>query len=332
MGLELWALPFSLETLRVTSKAFLIAQHAIDASVAADGTLVFHHYKGPQAAQLAWLDRKGEKRETIGRVTILGTPRLSPDGAFVAYSGSERSIWLYDLVRRRNIRLTTDPGTLDNLPTWSPTGEYVAFTSNRTGGRNIFVQRADGSGEAKALTDTGMNWVTDWSRDGKYLFYEEIGTDRAGDIWYLERSADGSKWQPKPYLQTLHGERFAALSPDGRFVAYLSKETGREELYVRPFPEGDDRWTVSSGGAFRPRWRSDGRELYYESQGTLMAVPVSTQPSFSMGTPARLFALSDSFDVSSDGQRFLVAERVENAPRRTIRVVENWFAEFRDRQ
>jgi serine/threonine-protein kinase len=164
------------------------------------------------------------------------------------------------------------------------------------------------------------------------LLYEETASDRFGDLWFLERSGDGSTWKPKLYLQTGNGERLARLSPDGRFVAYLSNETGQEEVYVRPFPRGERKWTVSRGGAFPPLWRSDGRELLYVSQGAVMAVPVSTDPDFSMGSPAKLFPHAGGFDVTSDGQRFLLAPPEEDALQPTIRVVQNWYAEFRDRQ
>jgi eukaryotic-like serine/threonine-protein kinase len=225
--------------------------------------------------------------------------------------------------------LTSDPGR-ELVPVWSPSGEYLAYSSNRTGPFNIYVRRVDGAGESTALTTAGNNFATDWSQDGKHLFYEETATDTFGDVRYLQGTGDGNSWEAKPFLLTRHGERFARFSPDGRFAAYLSNESGKEELYIRPFPAGDSRWNVSTGGASAAFWRSDGRELFYASQGAMMAVPVVTNPAFSLGNPIRLFAFNGHFAPSSDGQRFLVAPPEEEILKPVIRVVQNWYTEFRN--
>jgi Tol biopolymer transport system component len=332
---ELWALPFSLEKQQATGKPFVIAQQAYESSVASDGTLVYLEAQGFGKGRFTWLDRKGKEYKKIELEGVSNQYgfALSPDGKLVAFlgrahAGAELSIWLHDLLRGRSFRLTSDPGR-ELVPVWSPSGEYLAYSSNRTGTFHIYVRRVDGSGESTALTTAGNNVATDWSRDGKYLFYEETAADAFGDLWYLERSGDGNRWIAKPWLQTRHGERFGRFSPDGKFAAYLSNESGQEELYVRPFPAGERRWRLSTGGAWKAYWRRDGRELFYPGQGAVMALPVSTHPDFSIGTPARLFAQHGFFDVSGDGQRFLAAPDEAHAQQPVIRVVQNWHAEYR---
>ena len=172
------------------------------------------------------------------------------------------------------------------------------------------------------------------------LFHAYGGRITTSDLWYFKRSQDASGWKPHQFLQTPFTERAAKLSPDGQYVAYASHESGRLEVYVQPFPEGGRRSTVSSNGGTQPRWSRDGKELFYVEGATLLAVPVSTGASFSMGLAKRLFehsGLSNTvaypmYDVSADGRRFVVAELVGDPPEPTIQVVQNWFAEFKDRQ
>jgi len=291
-----------------------------------------------------WLDRRGEQTGEIGQVQerrdFPGLD-LSPDGQFVAFSatqGSNHDLWIRHIGRGVRTRLTSDPAT-DVLPVWSPTGEQLAFSSFRSGNFDIFLRQADGSGKAMALVATPRDeFVADWSQDGKYLFYVVADPETGEDIWYLERTGDGSGWKPHPFLQAQSRETVPKLSPDGQYLAYLSDESGRLEVYVQPFPEGGRKATVSSAGGIQPRWRRDGKELLYvDGRGALVAVPVSTSRSFWLGTAERLFEhpgitdiLSPQYDISADGQRFLVAEPVGGEP--SIRIVQNWFAEFKDRQ
>ena len=186
--------------------------------------------------------------------------------------------------------------------------------------------------------------VSDWSRDGKYLLYHTVssGVETDVDIWYLERKEDGSGWEPHAFLQTPFNELGAKFSPDGRYVAYVSNESGQNEVYVLPFPEGEGKSTVSSNGGRQPRWSRDGKELLYVEGNTFVAVSVSTSPSFAVGSATPLFehhglrpAVSAQYDVSADGQRFLVAEFVglgRETSESSIHVVENWYEEFRDRE
>ena len=245
---------------------------------------------------------------------------------------------MQDLDRGSRTRLTTDQAT-DILPAWSPSGDEVVFGSYRSGSVDIWLRRADGGTEERMLYGTGQDErVSDWSRDGNYILFSARDETGRSDLQYLARGANG-KWEPHSFLATPASEAVAKFSPDGRYVAYLSDESGRKELYVRGFPRGERKWAVSSNGATQPRWSRDGKEIFYAENGSLVAVPVTTTPEFSAGTGVRLFPhyslgrenAEPLYDVSADRQRILLAERVTGKEAR-IHVVQNWLAEFRDRK
>ena len=344
---DLWALPFSLDTLKAAGEAFPISQNSRVPTVAADQTLVYLDGSGSGPQQLVWLDRHGEKTGEIGPVQgAIGSPALSPDERLVAITateGSNQDVWVYDIARGVRTRVSNAPES-GYRPVWSPAGDEVAFTSARAGNWDIFLRQADGSGEAKVLVATPAHErLSDWSRDGKYLLYHLDDPETGFDLWYLERNEDGSGWEPHPFLQTPSREYVPRFSPDGRYVAYVSDESGQSEVYVQPFPEGGRKVTVSSNGGTKVRWSRDGKELFYVEGQTLVAVSVSSGSSFSVGLATRLFEHQGlrpgdnyaPYDVSADGQRFILAEPVglvADGPEPSIRVVQNWFAEFRDRQ
>ena len=255
--------------------------------------------------------------------------------------GGNRDIWIHDRDRGTKTRLTFGEGT-ESRPTWSPSGREITYRWQQDGGVRIASKAADGTGEATVLVvDTEVNVSSpDWSHDGRYLVYDQFGTDARRNIWYLKPSGDG--FEPTVFLGTPANEAGAKFSPDGRYLAYVSDESGREEVYVRPFPEGSGKWQVSVNGGTQPRWRHDGRELFYVEEFTLMAVSVSTEQGFVLGQPQRLFESEDlpsnnfgrpEYDVSADGKRFLTTAPAEdeNAPPPAIRIVQNWYEEFRDR-
>ena len=206
---------------------------------------------------------------------------------------------------------------------------------------------ADGTGDPEFLVESAsahlLNYPN-WSRDGRFVLYNELSPETLRDIRYIELRADGAVGEPVMFLGTPVREELPNLSPDGRFLAYASDESERYEVYVRSFPGGDGKWQASVNGGTLPRWRSDGRELYYVEGDTLMAVSVSTEPTFALGQPQPLFESPDpnpadalrQYDVSADGQRFLTIALAEadgdEISRPTIRVVENWYEEFRDRE
>ncbi len=309
---------------------------------------VRHHgaQDGCSTGEISVLEFNGPVKVNTGnRVKAVRQQRvaeaaLSPNGRFLAVETLENAnldVWVYDIVRGARTRLTTDPAN-DFLPTWSPSGEEVAFSSYRAGNIDIFLRRADAAAEEKALAATAHNErVSDWSRDGRYILYSLLDPKNGYDLWYLQRNEKGDR-EPHPFLQTSSNERAPKLSPDGRYVAYLSNESGRDEAYVRPFPGGGRKWPVSTNGASQIRWGRNGRELFYAEAGALVVVPVRTTPEFAAGAATRLFShaaftsqTEPNYDVSADGQRILLPERV-GGRERMIHVVQNWFAEFRDRQ
>ena len=268
---DLWALPFSLETLKASGEAFPISENKRYPTVATDQTLVYLDSYGTGQQQLVWVDRGGQKTGEIGVAQEgIDSPALSPDGRLVAVTateGSNEDVWVYDIARGVRTRLTSAPER-DFRPVWSPAGDEVAFTSDRAGNQDIFLRQADGSGEEKILLATPRpESVSDWSRDGKYLLYHTIDPETGADLWYLERNEDGSGWEPHPFLQTPVHQLMPRFSPDGRYVAYLSNESGQMEVYVQPFPEGGRKVTVSSNGGTQVRWSRDGKELFYVEGG-----------------------------------------------------------------
>ena len=354
------ALPFSAEKLEVTGEAFPIDESGRYASVSSAGTLVYTQSKRSRSVvQLVWKDRDGATLSAIGQPQeeIL-VPNLSPDGRLVAVQGREggqQDIWLHEVNRPIKTRVTFDE-SLDHSPTWLPTGDVIAFSSDRPGGRELYLRRIDGNSPPEPLLETDpsvLRWLSDWSGDGRLaLFYERPASVlRSHDLWYLQRRDDDSGYEAVPFLQTPFSEHTPQFSPDENWVAYVSDESGSNEVYIRSFPDGGENQRVSVNGGNRPRWSREGGEVFYVEGSTLMAVPVSTRPNLTIGQPQRLFVsegLADgpgilNYDVAPDGEKFVLRERVlaedtaaeeESGDRQrpTIRVVRNWYEEFRGRE
>jgi hypothetical protein len=210
----------------------------------------------------------------------------------------------------------------------------------------LLSKAADGAGEAMLLVAAEAGaWNAGWSHDGRFFIYDHgDDTRKTGtDISYLERSAADVLSGPTVFVGTSAWESSPRLSPDSRYLAYVSTESGRDEIYVRPFPSGDGKWQASINGGRRPRWRNDGSELYFQDGDTLMSVSASTARGFTLGRPEVLFESPDldsrfrtapSYDVSADGTRFLTFAPVEGSKEEPlkIRIVQNWNEEFRDRE
>ena len=342
----LWALPFSIETLSATGEAFRVAEGLVAPSLADDGTLVAVDFENTRPRQLAWFDRAGRKLDVMVRPRqAMLQPALSPDGRRVAVQfaqGADMDIWVHDVNRSVSTRLTFDPGN-EVQPLWSPSGKEIAFSSNRRGNQDIFIRSADGSGEATLLIGAPvLEFPQSWSADGQILLYT-IADPRTGwDIGYLQRNPQDGTFEAHVFLQTEFSETNGHLSPDGRFVAYDSDESGRNEIYARPFPQGSGKRQVTANGGRQPLWSKDGAELFYVEGETLMAVAVSTVGEFSVGSPKPLFRLpllpgmviEYQYDVSADGRRFVVIEDVEDkqASRPSVHIVQNWYEDFRDRE
>jgi serine/threonine protein kinase/Tol biopolymer transport system component len=308
-------------------------------SVSSGEVLVTQPGKGASLSQLTWFDRTGKSAGTVGMPGSYNNVRLSPDGRRVATDqtdpdGRKVDIWIYEPARSTTRRLTFDPGS-DQAPIWSPDGKQVQYASNRKASIQLNLKNADGSGPEELVADPGASgnvgvngW--DWSRDGKYILF-----GKGNELWYLswpQRVA-------KPLLQAKWTARNAQFSPDGRWMAFASNETGSMEIYVSPFPSGNGKWQVSSAGGQEPRWRQDGKELFYVSaDGKMMAVAVTTGANFEAGSPAALFqthrpqriSTQDvfSYDVSGDGQRFLIITKVDEPNAAPLSILLNWASEM----
>jgi Tol biopolymer transport system component len=243
-----------------------------------------------------------------------------------------RDIWIFDTVRGVRTRFTFDPAE-ERTAVPSPDGGQVVFNSLRSGALELYRKASSGAGTEELLLKDGRSKDPNhWSPDGRFLLYRVTGDTRTNDIWVLPLSGDRT---PFPFVATPFSEGNARFSPDGRWVAYTSDESGQPEVYVAPFPSGEGKWQVSTAGGEFPRWRGDGRELYYLAAGnTLTAVAVAgTAAAFQAGAPQHLFKVNlppgpgYPYDVTPDGQRFLF--NTEVAPPPPVTVVVNWMAGLR---
>jgi eukaryotic-like serine/threonine-protein kinase len=298
--------------------------------------LVTQTGKGATLSQLTWFDRNGRPAGTVGAVGSYNNVRLSPDGRRVATDqtdpdGRQADIWIHELARGAMTRLTFDLSG-PQAAIWSQDGKQILFTGARSLMFQIYLKNADGSGSEEAVAElgnvTGNAW--DWSRDSKYILFRKVN-----ELWYLswpDRVA-------KPLLQAKWTIRNAQFSPDGRWITYASNETGSMEIYVSPFLSGNGKWQVSSGGGQEPRWRQDGKELFYVSQdGKMMAVPVKLGASFEAGSPVALFQTHRrqpvssqdvfSYDVSADGQKFLIITKMDEASAAPLSMLLNWASQM----
>jgi Tol biopolymer transport system component len=304
-------------------------------SASANDVLVY--WRGGGDRQLTWFDREGKVLGTVGEPGDYRDLALSPDGTRVAFrkrSGQISNIWLLDLSRGTSTRFTFG-STLDSTPIWSPDGKSIIFKS----GNDLYEKLASGVKDAELLLKSStLPHADSWSRDGRFLLYDVRDPKTSFDLWLLPLQGDK---KPIPFLVTEFTEAAGRFSPDGHWVAYLSDESGHIEVYVRSFAmnsagtavEAGSKWQISNEFSVDPRWRGDGRELYYTAQsGQMMAVEIATKPEFRPGKPQPLgFATergnsSGTFwDNTADGQRFLVSASKNNKPE-PYTVVLNWQA------
>ena len=317
------------------------AEQSVALSAAASGPIVYRTGPSGGPSQLVWFDRSGKALDTVGGsdLTDILSPALSFDGRRLAFSqrtGGTSDVWLLDLSRAVPSRLTFDPGN-DAFPVWSPDGSRVAWGSTRNRKVEIYVKPADGTGtEALLLGAHRGQGVSDWSPDGRFLLYHALTrpTGNNQDIWAVPL---GDERKPFPIVETDASDEInAQFSPDGKWIAYQSNETGRYEIYVQPFQGPRRKTRVSNGGGVQVRWRRDGQEVFYLAPGNrLMAVPIRLdldRISADIGVPTPLFTAHLPGDpqnivyrhyvVSPDNQRFLVNTLKEvTIP---ITVVLNW--------
>jgi eukaryotic-like serine/threonine-protein kinase len=309
-------------------------------SVSENGVLVYHSGAAGKT-QFTWIDRTGKELGIVGESADQGDLQLSPDGARLAFRQVESrtgaiNIWLMDLARGTPSRFTFEQ-TTDFAPIWSPNGNRIVFASLRDGPPSLFQKVSNSAGNDEPLLQNFIPKLPyDWSRDGRFIIYGVIDPKTSWDLWVLPLEGDRT---PIPFLQTDADERQAQFSPNGKWVAYTSIESGRIEVYVRPFPAAAGKWQVSTDGGEQPRWRRDGKELFYLSADhKLMAVEVNTEgPTFEHHAPNALFVTrvggidtpGDYYAVTADGQRFLLNDLVEEAAHTPITVVVNWTADLK---
>jgi serine/threonine-protein kinase len=340
---------FDLAHLSVTGNAVPALEHVVmktvgsaDFSLSRTGSLVYISGDAETGGQrLAWVDRQGHEEPIPAPTRAYSMARLSPDGQRVALDirDQQNDIWIWDFSRRVLTRLTTDAAA-DQYPVWTPDGRRIVFASSRSGAPNLFWQPADGTGAAERLvTDPYLQYPFTFTPDGKSLVLRSTNPKTGPDLSLM--SMDGDR-TTKPLIQTSFNEQNADLSPDGRWIAYQSNESGRDEVHVRPFPavEGG-HWQISTDGGSRPVWARSGRELFFvDTRGRIMAIPVQAGASLTSGNPAVAVDVAGvggfvgrSYDVSSDGRRFLVIRNGTRTDDKTappqLNVILNWDEELK---
>jgi eukaryotic-like serine/threonine-protein kinase len=310
--------------------------------VSAGGVLAYQSGLARDRSRLAWFDRTGHPVGVIGNPLEYFTVQISPDGARAASviheqgagSAVHGDVWVYDLASGGRTRLTFDPTSTAGPAVWSPDGSRVVFgKSSGKGNQDLFEKASTGAGSDHAIWEDSVNKVPlSWSLDGRFLMYmASPGSPTTGnDLWVLPLFGDR---KPFPFLQTRFSEYPAQFSPDGRWVAYVSNESGRAEVYVAAFPGAGGKRQISTEGGNVPRWRRDGREIFYlASDNTLMAASVNGQgaafevPSVKALFQTKRFGTDLMYDVSGDGQRFLIISAADDSRAEGITVAVNWTA------
>ena len=332
-----WAVPFSLQNLEITGEPFLVALEGREPSVSADGTLVYVDGASDKKGQMVWVDRKGEILQEIGPVETVGRPfpELTTDERWIFHAADTtdgRELFRYDLTTGNRQRLTFDELSQD-LAVLHPNGQDLLFyESDKFMTMALSLSDPDGSRELL------RGIMAQFNRDGSKIVFSRnkpetfdwdlIARDYSGgdDSEIVIVDAPGIEWWPQ-------------ISPDDQYLLYTSDESGDYEVYITSFPEGSGRWQVSTEGGEWPRWRADGREIFYTTRDAIMAVDVQLEGGLSLGPPRELFQRphidwssdwADSFDVSTDGQRFVLFRPVleDEAKEPGMVIVQNWFAEF----
>ena len=293
------AQPFNADRLELSGDAFPIADQIagnpgngkIALSVSDVGIMTYRTGVSFVERQVTWFDRAGNPDGTVGPSGDYRSLNLSNDGRHLALTrlseGNAPDLWLLDLARGVPTRFTFDPA-VESAPVWSPDGSRVVFRSSRNGEMQLYQKLASGIGSEDPFPNvTGFAFPEDWSSDGRFIVYRLGGGGVLDDLWVLPLS---DEQKPFGFLTTPYSESHAQLSPDGRWLAYRSNESGRFEVYVQSFPKPASKWQISTGGGGQPRWRGDGKELYYVSSSSrLMAVPINAGAGLEVGSVSPLF-------------------------------------------
>jgi len=306
-----------------------------DFTVSASGALAYVASQENGSDQFVWVDRKGVELGRVGDPGSYTELALSPDGsrlAYTAFDGTQNDIWVRDLRRGVAMRLTTD-ASAEVWPVWSPDGSHIAYSSDREGLFGLWQKSSSGTGaEEKLYVEKGANLgAMNWTPDGRYLAFSAFPQGGKADTKLLP--VQGGERKPLDVLVEKAAEMSPAFSPDGRFLAYRSDESGRNEIYVQTYPATGAKWTISTQGGSSPQWRGDGKELFYKApDDTVYAVPITLAPSFDAGTPVALFKkrlepngiVRNRWVVSADGQKFLLDALVTDRSDIPFSVVLNW--------
>ena len=342
----LWAQNFDLSHLRLKGEPRVVAERvgafrALGFFAASSGALV-HRNALAEVAQLTWFDRRGQRLAALGHPLDLfaASPQISPDGTKVAlprFVGGNVDVWVHDLTRDVFQRITFDPA-IERVPIWSPDGKRIVFSSARAGHYDLYQIRANGEGREELLyASNETKFATSWSADGRFLLYTtETGRASRGQSIRVLPLEGNAKHVPVALLNSQAEERSAVFSPDSRWIAYVSNESGNDEVYMQPFSfppatsAGGPKLLLSRGGGTMPHWRADGKEiLYHAADGTVMSVAVTTASLLRVGVPQRLFPLAGMpWDATGDGSRFLVGVPIEQGVP-PFTVVLNWQTESR---
>jgi eukaryotic-like serine/threonine-protein kinase len=322
--------PFDAQKLKITGTAIPVLQ-GVDSdlsngsaqlSFSDNGTTVYLSGGGVNRnLNVALLDRKGNASVLINDQQDAASPRFSPDGKRIAFQKGASSIWVHDLARETTSAVTT--GTIGaRLPVWTPDGERLTYahplSTAKGSGQGIYWKRFDGTGEEAPLTRKSIPiaFLASWSPDGKVLLFDRLSEKDGGccEIWTLTIDGSGKPQEPRQFLPTRGGPPYPSFSPDGRWVAYDSFESGMPQVYVVPFPGTGGKWQISTDGGVEPRWSKTGHELFYVRGSSLIAVPYTVERnSFQAGKRQTLFvdrlemrAPFASYDVAPDGQHFVI--------------------------
>jgi hypothetical protein len=342
----LMAAPFDPERLEVTGPAVPIVENVRrDATrfvpqmaISSAGTLVYAAVSRELGkGTLVSVDRRGraETLDDTPRDYRFNRLRLSSDGRQIATQvtaeGLKSQVHLFDIARQMLIQFTTEG--MNTNPEWSPDGTRIAFLSERGDGPGLYCKSVDGGSPAELLTP-GSYYPCSWSADGRFLACMKQDPGTVDDIWIIALDGDS---EPQPFLNTRSWEDNPRFSPGGRWIAYASSESGRDEVYIQPYPDGGRKIRISSEGGASPVWAPDGSELFYSGGTQMMVVAMTPDPNLSVGTPQPLFDVTaygvsgnfgPGYDVTPDGQRFVMIKKSEK-PEVELVIVLNWFEELK---
>ncbi len=338
---------FDVNDLTLVGEAFPIAEQVRydvgfnrgSFTVSENDVLIYLTGSSQSGFDLTWFNRSGILMNTVGEAASYSVSSLSPDGKKLVFSifdpqSRNRDVWLHDLGRNVRTRFTFDKA-VEESPIWSPDGSRIIYSSDRKGRLDIYQKAVSGVGGEELLFESAVDkYPYDWSLDGRYIIYITAGDPKTKlDLWVLPLFGDR---KPIPFLQTEFEEDAAFFSPDGRWIAYQSNESGRNEIYVKPFPAPGERWQISTAGGTHPRWRRDGRELYYlsDDQKMMVAQVKISGSTFEVGTVKPLFDLQSKGVVgiygyvTANGERFLIGTAVGSSSV-PLTLVLNWNAELK---